>query len=139
MIVSFSLSNFRSFAGEEVFSLVASNRISSAHGDHVLPIPGSNERVLRTAVLYGANGAGKSNLFKALKYVQAVALRPRKRNAGTQREPFKFGDMGAQPSSFSLQFIAEGRLYEFGCIVDDQRILQEWLLQIEGGKHRSVY
>jgi AAA15 family ATPase/GTPase len=139
MIVSFSLSNFRSFAGEETFSLVASNRISSGHSDHVLPIPDSNERVLRTAVLYGANGAGKSNLFKALKYVQAVALRPRKRNAGTQREPFKFGDMGAQPSSFSLQFIAEGKLYEFGFKVDDQRILQEWLLQLEGGKHRSVY
>lgn len=139
MIVSFSLSNFRSFSGEETFSLVASNRISSGHSDHVVGIPGSHERVLRTAVLYGANGAGKSNLFKALKYVQTVALRPRKRDAGTRREPFKFGDVGAQPSSFSLQFIAEGRLYEFGFKVDDQRILEEWLFQIEGAKHVVVY
>lgn len=139
MIVSFSLSNFRSFAGEETFSLVASNRISGGHTDHVLPIPSSNERVLRTAVLYGANGAGKSNLFKALKYVQSVALRPRKRNTGTRREAFKFADMLREPSSFSLQFIAEGRLYEFGFKVDDERILQEWLFEVEGGRHRSVY
>lgn len=139
MIVSFSLSNFRSFAEEETFSLVASNRISSGHSDHVLPIPGSTERVLRTAVLYGANGAGKSNLFKAVKYVQAVALRTRERSAGTQRDPFKFGDMGAQPSSFSLQFIAGGTLYEFGFKLDDVRILEEWLFRIEGGKHRAVY
>jgi AAA15 family ATPase/GTPase len=139
MIVSFTLSNFRSFAGEETFSLVASNRISAGHSDHLLPIPCSNERVLRAAVLYGANGAGKSNLFKALKYVQSVALRARKRNAGTQREPFKLGEMAKQPSSFSLQFIAEGALYEFGFKVDDHRILQEWLLQLEGGRHRTVY
>jgi hypothetical protein len=47
--------------------------------------------------------------------------------------------MGSNPSSFSLQFIAEGKLYEFGFKVDDQRILQEWLFQLEGGKHRPVY
>jgi AAA15 family ATPase/GTPase len=65
MIVSFSVSNFRSFSSEETLSLVASNRLSGSHDDHAVPIPNSSEKVLRTAVLYGANGAGKSNLFKA--------------------------------------------------------------------------
>jgi AAA15 family ATPase/GTPase len=75
MIVSFSVANFRSFASEETFSLVASNRLATSHPEHALPIPDSREKVLRTAVLYGANGAGKSNLFKALRYLKAVALR----------------------------------------------------------------
>src|SRR5208283_6049415 len=76
MIVSLSVSNFRSFSSEETFSLVASNRLSGSHDDHAVPIPESKERVLRTAVLYGANGAGKSNLFKALRYLKSVALEP---------------------------------------------------------------
>ena len=91
MIVSFSVSNFRSFSSEETFSLVASHRLSGSHDDHAVPIPDSKERVLRTAVLYGANGAGKSNLFKALRYLKSVALEPRKKNSGTGRQPFRFG------------------------------------------------
>src|ERR1700721_278441 len=98
MIVSFSVSNFRSFSSEETFSLVASNRLSGHHDDHAVPIPDSKERVLRMAVLYGANGAGKSNLFKALRYVEMMVLRPRPRNGGPGREVFRFGGGGALPS-----------------------------------------
>jgi hypothetical protein len=87
MIVSFSVSNFRSFSSEETLSLVASNRLV-AHPEHAVPIPDSTEKVLRAAVLYGANGAGKSNLFKALQYLKKVAL-------GT-------GEKSLQPLIFSL-------------------------------------
>ncbi len=79
MIVSFSVANFRSFLEEETFSLVASNRVSGSHEGHAFPIPDSKEKALKTAVLYGANGAGKSNLFKALNYLKTIALKPRKK------------------------------------------------------------
>src|SRR5665811_323592 len=121
MIVSFSVSNFRSFSSEETISLVASNRLSGSHDDHAVPIPDSKENVLRTAVLYGANGAGKSNLFKALRYLASVVLSPRKKNSGTGRTPFRFGGTQVEPSSFDLQFIAANKLYRFGFKVDDER------------------
>src|ERR1700685_4154495 len=114
MIVSFSVSNFRSFSSEETFSLVASNRLSGRHEDHAVPIPDSSERVLRTAVLYGANGAGKSNLFKALRYVKSVAAEPRPKNSGTGREAFRFREEADGISEFDLQFIAKGSLYRYG-------------------------
>ena len=139
MIVSFSVSNFRSFSSEETISLVASNRLSGTHDDHAVPIPDSKERVLRTAVLYGANGAGKSNLFKALEYLQSVALRPRKKNSGTGRQPFRFADPQGGPSSLDLQFIAVDKLYRFGFKVDDERITEEWLFQVVGGRQRLLY
>lgn len=138
MIVSFSVSNFRSFSSEETFSLVASNRFSDKEG-HLLPIPDSKEQVLRTSVIYGANGAGKSNLFKAVAYLKSVALEPRKKNNGTGREPFRFGDLSEKPSSFDLQFITGEKLYRFGFRVDDERILEEWLVQVIGGRERSLY
>jgi AAA15 family ATPase/GTPase len=139
MIVSFSVSNFRSFQEEQTFSLVASKRLSDSHVDHLVPIPDSNETVLRTAVLYGANGAGKSNLFKALRYVREVARRPRERNSGTGRQAFCFGETAAEPSAFDLQFISQGKLYRFGFKVDDDRVIEEWLIHVAGARERILY
>jgi AAA15 family ATPase/GTPase len=139
MIVSFSVSNFRSFSSEETISLVASNRLSGSHDDHAVPIPDSKEKVLRTAVLYGANGAGKSNLFKALRYLESVALKPRSKNSGTGRAPFRFAGPQDAISSFDLQFIAADRVYRFGFKVDDERITEEWLFQVIGGRQKPLY
>jgi len=139
MIVSFSVSNFRSFSSEETVSLVASNRLSGSHDDHAVPIPDSKEKVLRTAVLYGANGAGKSNLFKALRYLKSVALRRRRKNSGTGQKPFRFAETPDAPSTFDLQFIAEERLYRFGLKVDDERITDEWLFQVVGNRQKLLY
>jgi hypothetical protein len=141
MIVSFSVSNFRSFSAEETISLVASNRLSDSHDDHAVPIPDSTEKVLRTAVLYGANGAGKSNLFKALRYLKSVALRPRKKNSGTAREPFRLAGPQFEdgPSNFDLQFIAADKLYRFGFTLDDERIIEECLFQVVGNRQKLLY
>lgn len=139
MIASFSVSNFRSFASEETLSMVASNRLSGSHDDHAVPIPDSKERVLRAAVLYGANGAGKSNLFKALGYLKTVALNPRSRNSGTGREAFRLGDPAVGTSDFDLQFIVADRLYRFGFKVDDERITEEWLFQVVGNRQKPLY
>ncbi len=139
MITTFSVSNFRSFSSEETFSLVASNRLADGHDDHVLTIPDSDEKVLRTAVLYGANGAGKSNLFKALRYVKSIALEAREKNNGTGREPFRFGKTVNEPSSFDLQFIAGDKLYRFGFKVNGDRIIEEWLVRVVGKRERVLY
>jgi uncharacterized protein len=139
MIVSFSISNFRSFAAEETFSLVASKRFSGNQETHVVPIPNSDENVLRTAVLYGANGAGKSNLFKALAYLRNMVLRPRKKNSGTGREMHHFGGQQDQPSSFDLRFVVGDKLYRFGFKVDDQHITEEWLVWMDGGREKELY
>jgi AAA15 family ATPase/GTPase len=139
MIVSFSVANFRSFLTEETFNLVASKRLAQGHQEHEVAIPGSSEKVLRTAVLYGANGAGKSNLFKALAYVKRMALESRAKGSGTGREAFRLGTSTEDPSSFDLQFIADSKLYRFGFKADDNHIREEWLVRIEGSKEKTVY
>lgn len=139
MIVSFSVSNFRSFLAEETFSLVASQRLSGKHDNHAIPIPDSKEKVLRTAVLYGANGAGKSNLFKALRYVKSVALKSRKKQESTGRQAFLFAKSSDVPTSFDLQFVTEGKLYRFGFTVNDHQITEEWLVQVSGGREKPLY
>ena len=137
MIVSMSVSNFRSFFAEETLSLTASNRLSGSHDDHVIPIPNSDQRVLRIGVIYGANGAGKSNVFKALRYIKSIAVGRRER--GTARAPFQLGGSVEDPSTFDLQFIAGDCLYRFGFKADDSRITEEWLAEVIGGKEKTLY
>ncbi len=139
MLVSFSVSNLLSFSSEATFSLVASNRLTASHADHAVPIPDSDEKVLRAAVLYGANGAGKSNLFKAIRFLKSIALRTRAKNSGTRRTPFRFGDWPKRASELDLQFIAEGKLFRCGVKLDDDRILEEWLVQVIGGREKALY
>lgn len=142
MIVSFSVSNFRSFSPncDETISFVASRRLSGNHDNHAMPIPNSNEHVLKTAVLYGANGAGKSNLFHALSYLQTVVLKRRNQDQGTRRVPFRFLEASReQPTELDIQFVAAGRLYRYGIKVDDQKIAQEWLLQIVRGREKVIF
>ena len=100
MLVSISIENFRSFSTEQTFSMVASERLAGSHADHTIPIPNSSEKVLRAAVIYGANGAGKSNLFKALRYIEKIALRANRKDEGTKRERYLFSDDKEKPSSF---------------------------------------
>jgi len=138
MIVSFSVSNFRSFSSEETFSLVASNRLAS-HNSHTASIPDSDQKVLRAGVLYGANGAGKSNLFRALRYVRSIAMNPRGKDRPTGREAFRLGGASDDPSIFDLQFIVADKLYRFGFKADDQRITEEWLARVSGGRETTVY
>ncbi len=139
MIISFSVSNFRSFHQEESLNLVASNRFAGSHPAHLAGIPGKDEFLLRTAVLYGANGAGKSNLFKALEFTRESALKSRKKQSGTGRQRFRFASDGNALSSFDLQFQIQGKLYRYGFKADDVRIAEEWLLEVVRGGENVIF
>ena len=74
MLVEFRVKNFRSLRDEQVLSLVASkdktqqNTNTLATGINAAPL------LLRSAVVYGANASGKSNLIKALQYMRGVVM-----------------------------------------------------------------
>lgn len=138
MIVSFSVENFRSFGSEETLSMVASKRLSS-HQSHLAKIADSGESCLRIGVVYGANGAGKSNLTKAVAYLQQLALRSRDRTSGTGRRAFGFGSLSSKVSSFDLQFEFDGKLYRYGIVLNDRVILEEWLVKIVGNREAVCF
>ena len=74
MLVEFRIKNFRSLRDEQVLSLVASTDKTLA--DTHAPNTGlkAAPRLLKSAVVYGANASGKSNLVKALQYMRGVVL-----------------------------------------------------------------
>ena len=62
MLIGFSVSNFRSFNSSQSISFKPSK--ISRHKNHVCEI--GEKKDLKSALIYGANAGGKSNLIKAL-------------------------------------------------------------------------
>jgi len=64
MLIRFSCENFSSFRDEIEFSMLAGR--SRQHPEHIVS---DNKRdglkILKSAIVYGANASGKSNLVKA--------------------------------------------------------------------------
>lgn len=132
MLVEFRVKNFRSLRDEQLLSLVAS-KDKSLEDTHTLST-GLNAapKLLRSAVVYGANAGGKSNLVKALQYMRGVVL-----ESATVIQPgqtfavqaFRLDAVSAtQPTEFEVTFILGDVRYQYGFAMTPQRIVSEHLL-----------
>ncbi len=141
VILSFSLTNFRSFRAEETLNLFASRRLGIPHNSpHGWAVPGSDEYALRVASLYGANGAGKSNLVRALRALQRLILQGTPPGKVTAHDPFLLDDeSSAKPTTIDLLFLADGRVFRYGVCHDADRVHEEWLDAYEGKRERNLF
>ena len=125
MLLRFVVSNFKSFAEEVDFNLLPYERLKS-HKHHVYEAPGVN--LLKAAAVYGANGAGKSNLVEAFKYLQLAVV----------SDTFDYPYLGHRlkpelqdgPMHFELEFLYENQFYAYLLEVDQKGILEECLYKI---------
>ena len=107
MLLQLAIKNFRSFKGETVFSMVASK--DDQHSDHTVAAPVKDHRVLRTAAIYGANAAGKSNLVKALAFIQNLIVNGTRGENAIPVDPFLIDpETAGKDSKFGLTIAANG-------------------------------
>lgn len=125
MLINFSVENFRSFGAEQTLNLIASGKLQG-HADHHIPVGETGKSVLRTAVVYGANAAGKSNLVRAILFAQRLIL-----GGGQLRQialnRFRFRK-AKKPTSFEFRFLVDGRIYTYGLSIDQKAVAGEWLV-----------
>ena len=131
MLLSFTVRGYRSFHQEQALSLVANNRYTD-HADHLRAPPGAEERLLPVIALYGANGAGKSNLIKALAHLRALVVG----KARPQLVPFMF--QGGLEVSLEVQFTAQGSIFLYGISGTSERLREEWLYLRQGSRWVAV-
>ncbi|HWE96947.1 MAG TPA: ATP-binding protein [Tepidisphaeraceae bacterium] len=137
MLISFSVSNFRSIGDEQTLNLVASNKIND-HANHVVPIDETQKSVVRTAVIYGANAAGKSNIVRAMASAQEMVRASERRV--TIIEPFRFDtELSGKPTSFEFRFLIDDRAFIYGFDVKGRDIYAEWLSVLQGTEERLVF
>ena len=67
MLIQFSVKNYKSFKEEQVFSMEAGT--GDENIENIVTLNETNERILKTTALYGANASGKTNLISAFSLI----------------------------------------------------------------------
>lgn len=139
MLVEFSVANFRSIRERQTLSLVAAPAAKELNDRNVMEAGApATPPLLRSAVIYGANAAGKSNLILALEFVRSFvrdSARESQLGDAVEITPFLMdADSSSQPSEFELIFVQGGVRYQYGFTVNRHEVLSEWLSAYPEGR-----
>ena len=130
MMVNFSLSNALSFMGAQNMSMLA---VSSSKDDINLAnvVSVRDERILKSALIFGANASGKSNLMKTISLMKDIVLHSVQviENSITKNViPFLLDETGpTNPTEMEMTFITDGIKYRYGLSIFQGKIKEEWL------------
>jgi len=125
MLIRFVTNNFLSFDQEREFNMLAGDfRI---HKEHVYNV--GKLSVLKSAAIYGANGAGKSNLIKAIDFFQQMVKDGSVRKSVNEKK-FKLNKSNLEkPIEFEIEFSLGEKIYAYGLSVNGSVVTQEWLVE----------
>jgi len=140
MLVEFSVENFLSFKEKVVFSMLASS--DNEHEDYnVVTLP-DGTRVLKSAVIYGANASGKSNLLKAIDFVSTFVNESHIRQIGdpTGSIPFLLNkEFQGMESKFQVIFYTSGVKYIYGFSCTELDVIEEYLYYYPKGAKATIF
>ncbi|HLF67561.1 MAG TPA: ATP-binding protein [Gammaproteobacteria bacterium] len=135
MLIEYKVTNYRSIKAPQILSLVATKdnslKDTNCMASGIPAIP----QLLRSAVLYGPNASGKSNVISSLESMRTLIVSPIVEGQALPIVPFRLDpETSAQPSEFEITFMDNNIRYQYGYSVDSQRILGEWLFVYIGRK-----
>jgi AAA15 family ATPase/GTPase len=144
MIIEFSVLNYRSIKTEQTLSLVAENSKNKEDNTFEVTLAnGSKLRLLNSAIIYGANASGKSNVLKAFNTMRSIVISSRMSNIDdpiTAYDPFQFDDFSnISPTSFSLTFILKSIKYHYEFSFNGKEILTEKLDYYPKGQPATLF
>ncbi len=139
MLIEFSVTNFRSIRETQTLSLAASAAIKELQEQNsFLTDLAALPRMLRSAVIYGPNAAGKSSFILAMAFMKDRVINSAKESQQGEKidtKPFLFDRASqSQPSEFEVLFVADGVRYQYGFAVTRERVTHEWLLAYPEGR-----
>lgn len=105
MIVNFSVQNFGSIKDKQTLSFEA-DKSTHLEDHYIIGAPGGL-RLLKLALIYGANASGKTTILKALDFLREMVLRPVEKKSDTLSfNPFLFDSKTPKQNSIiSIDFI----------------------------------
>lgn len=135
MLIRFIVSNYLSFKEETEFNMLTGS--VRRKKEHVYTH--NNIELLKTAAIYGANGAGKSNLIRAILLLKEVIINE-KGIKEFRFETFRLSaEMKKKPTQFQVEFIYKNQIYDYGLAVFNGKIVEEWLYKIQDKKEELIY
>ena len=98
---------------------------------------------MRSAAVYGSNAAGKTNLLRAIQFMQEMVVTSAARPSGaraTPYSPYKFSPKTRNsPSDFQITFPENNVRYEYGFSLSAERVGREWLIEYVTSKGRTLF
>lgn len=136
MLLEFSCKNHKSIKNEVLFSLLASK---DTFNDEYL-YDYKDLKILKSSVVYGANGSGKSNFIDAIYFMKllvsnSINLQP---GMGMPYTPHKLNGTGSE-SFYSVQFVKNGIRYAYGFSVEQMLVKEEYLYYFPNGRQAKIF
>jgi len=144
MLVDFTIKNYRSFKNESLFSMVAEKKKEDVPGNLFNISEDSDISLLKTAVVYGANASGKSNLLLAFDTLKNFILNSTDLKLDQEipyYKPFLLDvETRNQPMLFEIEFItAEPMRYRYSVEFDKTQIISEKLIFFPEKNGRNLF
>lgn len=132
MILEFCVSNFLSIKDDLKLSFVATTlKESLSEPNDVIRISGMGLALVRSAVIYGANASGKTNVLKAIAFYRHFIMDSFKNSQAGESidvENFRLNASTVhEPTTMEATFAVGEYLYRYGFEVDQKAIHAEWL------------
>lgn len=133
MIIEFKVENFLSFKDLTTLSMITAKSFKEHKDTHTIIID-NKLSLLKTAIIYGNNASGKSNLLKAMAFMKQIILNSF-RDALLDEIDRKFplekyalnSKTEKETSFFEISFINNGTKYRYGFELDYDKVVAEWL------------
>ncbi len=134
MILEFLVSNYLSIKKELKISFVATAlKDVLTETNDMITVPETGLSVLRSAVIYGANASGKSNVLKAIAFYRRFIMDSFKNSQAGEIinvESFRLNTTSMnEPTTMEATFIVGSFTYRYGFEVDSKAVRAEWLYQ----------
>ena len=136
MLLQYSCSNYKSIKEKVIFSAVAGK--DELYEDRLIPL--DKIRVVRTALIYGANGSGKSNFLDSIGFMQNLVRNSinHQPGQGIFQAPHKLSDAD-MPTEFTIQFVRNGVRYAYGFSIVRNSVSEEFLYYFPKGKQVKIF
>lgn len=136
MLLEFSVQNHKSIKDKITFSMIAGK--DNTDEDKLLHY--ERYRILRSGVIYGANGSGKSNFIDAILFVKNLVINSINHQPGQDIRQLPHKLLGADAdSTYSMQFVKDDVRYAFGFTVNRMAITDEYLFCFPNGRQLIIY
>lgn len=138
MLLRFVIENVSSFKEAVEFNTFPSSK-SHSHGNHKMTC--GHVTALRMSAIYGANGAGKSNLFFALRLLKTMVETETLRNISVYESlAFKLDEAYINKSSeLAIEFYHNQKVYYYHIEFDRERVFLEELYLSERTKDVELF
>lgn len=137
MLIRFSIENFLSFKDRQIFSLLP-GKGTLKHQHKSKSVNGIS--VLKTAVVYGANASGKSNLIKAIDFGKKLVLKGTKTEQPITFDFFRL-DKNTVLSNSRIEYEIQhkNKNYAYGFVFNSKEIIEEWLYEINKKSETKIF